>query len=165
MLGGAFGDPTPYGQFSVGMRNAAQMAVNEFNARNPACPLTLTVLDTQNKTARRPSPWRRRPSPTRRCSGWSRRRSPPDVAAMGPILNAASLPFVVPAAKVANDLNDGRLVDLQPGDRVDRCARRAAATYLRDNGATKVAVIDDGTIYGRQHHQDRGRGRWAAPSR
>ena len=146
-LPGATGDLTPYGQFSLGMRNATQLAADAFNARNPACPVTLTVLDTQNKAAQA-AVMAQKAVDDPKVLGVVAAAYSADLARMGPILNSASLPFVVTGAKGANMNQAGWSTYNQALEsNVDQAA--PSATYLLDTvHATRVAVIDDGGPYG-----------------
>jgi ABC-type branched-subunit amino acid transport system substrate-binding protein len=145
-LPGATGDLTLYGDFALGSRNASQMAVDEFNSRNPACPITLNVLDTQNKTAQAAAMAQQAVADPK-VLGVVAATLSADVGRMGPILNGGSLPFVVPTAK-GDNMNQK---DWSTFNQViaSNSGQASAASYLHDPvGATKVAVIDDGSVYG-----------------
>lgn len=132
-------------QLGANPLNGAQLAVDQYNATNPAVKLALTRYDTQGDA-------------TIAVSKAQKAVSDHAVAVIGPlfsgeakaavpVLEQAAIPSVTPAASNPALAQQGwrywhRIIAS------DAAAAPAAANLLKSLGAKKVFVIDDGSPYG-----------------
>lgn len=142
------GDDFRPGELAAGMETAGQLAVGQFNAVNPGCQVTLSVLNTENDPKKaRGLAHQAVADPS--VLGVVAGVFSAEVAAVGDTLQAAGLPFITPSAK-SPDLNAKKWADYARDVADDRAQGPAAAKYLTDTvGAGAVAVVDDGGAYGK----------------
>jgi branched-chain amino acid transport system substrate-binding protein len=124
----------------------AQLAVDEFNTANPKCQVTLDVqAGSGGETAAVAAAQKIVATPAVVAVVGPQRSG--DVVVAGPVLNAGGVPFVS-ATATRTDLSAQGWTMFHRVVGTNANIGTGAATYMTDTlGASKIAVIDDGTPY------------------
>jgi len=131
----------------VNIKNGAQLAVNQYNTKNPNCKVTLKGFDSQGSPSVAPGLARQVVADPKIVGVIGPAFSGESVAA-NPIFNAAGVPIITPSATNPTLSTMGwKIFHRALGN--DNSQGPAAALYIKNvMKATKVFVADDQSAYG-----------------
>jgi branched-chain amino acid transport system substrate-binding protein len=132
----------------INIRNGVQLALNQYAATNPQCKVTLAPFDSQGSESAAPGLAQQAINDQQVVAIVGPAFSGESKAA-DPLFNEAGLPIVTPSAtNPALAENGWTIFHRAVGN--DNSQGPAAAAYIKNNlKATKVAVVDDKTEYGK----------------
>jgi branched-chain amino acid transport system substrate-binding protein len=132
----------------INIRNGEQLALTQYAATNPSCKVSLAPYDSQGSESAAPGLAQQAINDKQVVAIVGPAFSGESKAA-DPLFNEAGLPIVTPSAtNPALAENGWSIFHRAVGN--DNSQGPAAATYIKDNlKATKVAVVDDKTEYGK----------------
>jgi branched-chain amino acid transport system substrate-binding protein len=132
----------------INIRNGVQLALNQYAATNPSCKVTLAPFDSQGSESAAPGLAQQAINDKQVVAIVGPAFSGESKAA-DPLFNEAGLPIVTPSAtNPALAENGWTIFHRAVGN--DNSQGPAAAAYIKNNlKATKVAVVDDKTEYGK----------------
>jgi branched-chain amino acid transport system substrate-binding protein len=129
------------------MKQGAELAINEYNAKNADCKITLEPFDSQGSPDDAPGLATKAVSDAK-IIGMVGPAFSGESEAANPIFEQATLPVISPSATRPSLSTKGWKI-FHRGVGNDFAQGPAAATYIKDDlKATKVFVIDDQSAYG-----------------
>jgi branched-chain amino acid transport system substrate-binding protein len=132
----------------INIRNGVQLALNQYGATNPKCKVTLAPFDSQGDPSVAPGLAQQAINDKQVVAIVGPAFSGESKAA-DPLFNEAGLPIVTPSATNPALAENGWTIFHRAGGN-DNSQGPAAAAYIKDKlKATKVAVVDDKTEYGK----------------
>ncbi len=132
----------------INIRNGVQLALNQYAATNPSCKVTLAPFDSQGSESAAPGLAQQAINDKQVVAIVGPAFSGESKAA-DPLFNEAGLPIVTPSATNPALAENGWTVFHRAVGN-DNSQGPAAAAYIKNNlKATKVAVVDDKTEYGK----------------
>jgi len=141
------GEEASVGAMAAGMRDAVQLAVDQFNEVNPGCVVTLAVANTENNAKKSPVAAAQLVKDDA-VVGVVTAAFSSDIAPAGPVLEKGGLPFVVTAAK-AGGLNGKNWKGFVRVVTDDAGQGTGAGAYVTTTaGAQRVGLVVDGAAYG-----------------
>lgn len=144
-FGALTGDNAAHG---INIRNGEQLALNQYAATNPSCKVSLAPYDSQGSESAAPGLAQQAINDKQVIAVVGPAFSGESKAA-DPLFNEAGLPIVTPSATNPALADNGwSIFHRAVGN--DNSQGPAAATYIKNNlKATKIAVVDDKTEYGK----------------
>jgi branched-chain amino acid transport system substrate-binding protein len=132
----------------INIRNGEQLAINQYNSSNPSCKVTLQNFDSQGDPAQAPALATQAVGDKSLVAIVGPAFSGESKAA-DPIFNEAGLPIITPSATgVALSENGWKIFHRAVGN--DNSQAPVAAQFIKDQlKASKVAVVDDKSEYGK----------------
>jgi len=138
----------PNANLGINIKNGAQLALDQFAAKNPDCKVTLTDYDSQGSKDQSPA-LAKKAIDDKSVVGILGPAFSGESRAANPLLNEAGLPLITPSA-TAVDLGTTGWKVFHRALTTDGPQGEAAARYIKDTlAAKKVFVIDDQTDYGK----------------
>jgi branched-chain amino acid transport system substrate-binding protein len=132
----------------INIRNGVQLALNQYAATNPSCKVTLAPFDSQGSESVAPGLAQQAINDKQVVAIVGPAFSGESKAA-DPLFNEAGLPIVTPSATNPALADNGWTIFHRAVGN-DNSQGPAAAAYIKNNlKATKVAVVDDKTEYGK----------------
>lgn len=132
----------------INIRNGVQLALNQYAATNPKCKVTLAPFDSQGSESAAPGLAQQAINDKQVVAIVGPAFSGESKAA-DPLFNEAGLPIVTPSATNPALADNGWTIFHRAVGN-DNSQGPAAAAYIKNNlKATKVAVVDDKTEYGK----------------
>jgi branched-chain amino acid transport system substrate-binding protein len=132
----------------INIRNGVQLALNQYAASNPSCKVTLAPFDSQGSESAAPGLAQQAINDQQVVAIVGPAFSGESKAA-DPLFNEAGLPIVTPSATNPALADNGWTIFHRAVGN-DNSQGPAAAAYIKDTlKATKIAVVDDKTEYGK----------------
>jgi branched-chain amino acid transport system substrate-binding protein len=132
----------------INIRNGVQLALNQYSASNPSCKVSLAPFDSQGSESAAPGLAQQAINDQKVVAIVGPAFSGESKAA-DPLFNEAGLPIVTPSATNPALADNGWTIFHRAVGN-DNSQGPAAAAYIKNNiKATKVAVVDDKTEYGK----------------
>ena len=132
----------------INIRNGVQLALNQYSASNPSCKVSLAPFDSQGSESAAPGLAQQAINDQKVVAMVGPAFSGESKAA-DPLFNEAGLPIVTPSATNPALADNGWTIFHRAVGN-DNSQGPAAAAYIKNNiKATKVAVVDDKTEYGK----------------
>jgi branched-chain amino acid transport system substrate-binding protein len=135
-------------QLGINEKNGAQLAVNQFNEKNPDCKVTLVTFDSQGDPAQAPA-LAQKAVQNKKLLGIVGPAFSGESKVADPIFNEAGMPIITASATNPPLAENGwKVFHRVVGN--DNSQGPAAAKYITSElKAKKVAVLDDASEYGK----------------
>jgi branched-chain amino acid transport system substrate-binding protein len=146
---GMFGALTgPNANLGIYIRNGAKLAIDEYNAKNSACKVTLTDFDSQGDPTQAPG-LAKKAIDDKTIVGIVGPAFSGESKAADPLFNEAGLVTITPSATNPKLADNGWKTFFRALGN-DNTQGPAAARYIKDTiKSTKVFVVDDASEYGK----------------